>query len=167
MLFNFFLTAVFLASAAGLWYIISLKIPELVAVSDSVIVERLHEDSARVRIFLLHFKTFYREGRYRIWFWKFYGKVLYRVHIFLLRWDNTVVRVLQKIRVTGGAENDTPEKVVSISEEYWLQLRRDPEVSASGVKKTVSPGTSRRMPSRMSEVRLKNKGIPARQAVHE
>ena len=161
MALNIFLTAIFLASAAGLWYFISLKIPELVAVSDGVIVERLHEDSARVRIFVLHFRTFYREGRYRIWLWRFSEKICYRVHIFVLRTDNALVRMLQKIHAAasaGDAENGASEKTVSVNEEYWVQLRRDAEAHEGGAKKAISSGIPRQHSSRMQEVRMKSKG---------
>ena len=170
MALNLFLTTIFLASAAGLWYFISLKIPELVAVSDGVIVERLHEDSARVRIFLLHFRTFYREGRYRIWLWKFCEKICYRVHIFILRLDNALVGILQKIHTAasaGDAEGGALEKALSANEDYWLQLRRDTQVHETGTKKSVSPAIPRRSLGRMSEVRMRSKGYSARQVAQE
>lgn len=135
MFFDFFLATVFLASAAILWYRISVKIPELVAVSDTVIVERLHEDSARVRIFLLHFRVFYREGRHWIWLWKFSEKICYRAHIFLLRADNAVVAVLQKIRsagngisastVNGDAPGNLSQKTLNAADGYWHKLRQE------------------------------------------
>ncbi len=175
MFLNLFLTAIFLASAAGLWYFISLKIPELVAVSDGVIVERLHEDSARVRIFLLHFRTFYREGRYRIWLWRFCEKICWRVHIFILRSDNALVAILQKIHAAASAGDEgrgASDKALSTNEDYWLQLRRDTEAremeaNEMEAKKPVSSAIPRRSPGRMSEVRMRSKGYSARQVAQE
>ena len=156
MLFDFFLAAVFMVSASALWYLVSLKIPELVAISDSVIVERLHEDSARVRIFLLHFKTFYRQGLHWVWLRKLCEKVCHRLHIFLLRADNAVVALLRRIRTGGDLDKVVSSGALSVKEEYWFQLRQDQEVE----KKEENPvfeiaRASRARPERVHEVRLR------------
>jgi len=101
MIIDITLALIFLVSLFTLWYRISIKIPELVAIPDEVITARLEENSARIRLFLLRFKIFYREGQYKIIFWKFLGKVLYRLHIILLRLDNGISAMLKRIRERG------------------------------------------------------------------
>lgn len=71
-MFDVLLVIVFIGSAGVLWYRLSQKIPELVAVPDEVIVQRLHEDSARVRVFLLNIKHWWREEQYREPWWRFF-----------------------------------------------------------------------------------------------
>ena len=124
MFFNLFLIILFAGSMGALWRRISEKIPELVAIPDEVIVARLHEDSARVRIFLLHAKTFWREPRYRIVFWRFCEKICYRIHIIFLKMDNGLMALVKKVRSYADSagikeqEGDlSPEASMSISEE--------------------------------------------------
>ena len=105
MFFNLFLIILFAGSVGVLWHRISEKIPELVAIPDEVIVARLHEDSARVRIFLIHARTFWREPRYRESFWHFCEKICYRAHIVLLRMDNGLMAVAKKVRAYGDRAN--------------------------------------------------------------
>ena len=102
MLITLVFGILFFGSCFALWYRISQKIPEVVAIHDDVITQRLHEDSARLRIFLLHFKTFYKEAYYHNVFWNFLGKIFYKLHIFVLRIDNSLIGVLKKIRIRGG-----------------------------------------------------------------
>jgi hypothetical protein len=102
MLFNIFLSVSLVGSLALLWRRMSEKIPELVAIPDDVIVARLHEDSARVRIFLLHVRTFWREPRYRRAFWRFLEKICYRTHIVFLKMDNGLMALVKKSRAHAG-----------------------------------------------------------------
>ncbi len=118
MIIDITLLLIFLAGAGGLWYKVTQKIPELVAIPDSVITERLQEDSAKVRIFLLHLKTFYREAKYKEIFLKIVGRALYKFHIIVLRIDNFLVRLLQKIK-TAGAFNGNG----NTNGDYWKQLQ--------------------------------------------
>jgi len=101
-MFDLLLIIVFIGSAGALWYRVSEKIPELVAIPDEVIVDRLHDDSARVRVFLLNLKHWWREEQYREPLWRFCEKVVYRLHIFLLRADNGMMALLKKVRSLGG-----------------------------------------------------------------
>lgn len=93
---------VFIGSCFMFWYCISGKIPHVVAIHDDVITQRLHEDSARFRLFLLHAKTFYKEEYYHAVFWNFLGKIFYKLHIFVLKIDNSLMMLLKKIRMRGG-----------------------------------------------------------------
>ena len=102
MILNISLAIFAIAGIGILWYRISHKIPELVAIPDEVIVMRLNEDSARVRIFLLHLRTFWREPRYQEAFWRFCEKSLYRAHIVLMRADNGLAVLLRTVRSHAG-----------------------------------------------------------------
>ena len=119
MIIGFSLLAVFLISVFMLWYRISEKIPELIAVPDQVIVERLHEDSAKIRIFMLDAKKWYKEKHYEQTFWNFCGKTLYKFHILLLRTDNGTVAFLKKVRAHGGIN-----EIGNGNGEYWKKLQR-------------------------------------------
>ncbi len=112
--------SLFFIGSFGLWYRITQKIPELVAIPDQVIVERLHEDSAKVRLFILHIKAFYKETKYKEVFWKIAGKALYKLHIAFLRIDNAIVRALKRIK-TAGIFNENGNG--NGSGEYWKQLQ--------------------------------------------
>ena len=160
MLFDLFLAFIFVGSATALWYYLSLKIPELVAVSDAVIVERFHEDSARIRIFLLHAKVFYREDRHWAWLWKATEKICHRIHIFLLRADNRIVGYLAKIRSRSGAgisasSADEPVAPPAPTREFWASLREGKPAEPEEVKKPARYAPSARA-LRIQEVRTKN-----------
>lgn len=118
MILDITLLLIFLAGLGALGYKITEKIPELVAIPDQVITERLHEDSAKVRLFILHLKSFYKEARYKEVFLRIAGRALYKIHIFILRMDNFAVRILQKIK-TAGAFNGNG----NTNGEYWKQLQ--------------------------------------------
>lgn len=118
LLIDITFVVIFLAGVLGLWYRVTQKIPELVAIPDQVIIEHLHEDSAKVRLFILHIKTFYQEAKYKEVFWKIVGKMLYKFHIVILRIDNSIVRALKKIK-TAGILNGNGNG----NREYWKQLQ--------------------------------------------
>lgn len=130
---------IFFVGVFGLWYRITQKIPELVAIPDQVITERLHEDSAQVRLFVLHLKTFYKEARYKDIFYGFLGKLLYKLHIVILRIDNAVVQTLKGVKTTGAINGNGNGNG---NGEYWKQLQEG--LSNSALKST-----------RMQEVRTK------------
>lgn len=166
MLFNLFLVIIFAGSVGVLWHRISEKIPELVAIPDEVIVARLHEDSARVRIFLLHAKTFWREPRYRLIFWRFCEKICYRIHIIFLKMDNGLMALAKKVRshgdIAGAEESELPASGGGEKEEAAYgafaaaaeppqAILRHSETRMQAVASTHE--SSRAMPSRMQEVR--------------
>lgn len=129
MIVDIFFAVSFLASAFIFWYRLSLKIPELIAIPDQVITERLEEDSAGMRLFLLRLKTYYREGRHKQVFWSFLGKVFYRIHLLLMRTDNGTVVLLKKIRAHGGMVNGNGNTILK-GKEYWQKLQ-EPQEKAS------------------------------------
>lgn len=163
MLFNLFLIILLAGSAGVLWRRISEKIPELIAIPDEVIVARLHEDSARVRIFLLHARTFWREPRYREPFWRFCEKICYRVHIIFLRMDNGLMTLAKKARgyagiaSAEGAENAAfaaGEEIRAAVFEEANAAAEPPQVTLASMD--VSP---RSAPARVQEVRKRSRKI--------
>jgi len=123
MLTNSLLIFGFLASLFILWYRVSKKIPELIAIPDQVITERLEEDSAQLRLFLLHLKTYYKEKHYKESFWGFLEKSLCRLHIILLRWDNNVVALLKNVREKEGRKDE------AVNGDYAEQVKEDTKVT--------------------------------------
>ena len=137
MLFTLFLVILFIGSVGVLWHRISEKIPELVAIPDEVIVARLHEDSARVRIFLLHARTFWREPRYRESFWRFCEKICYRAHIIFLKMDNKLMIWAKRARANAGTANaETLDSAPIPREERMAEIEI---VCAPDISAVVSP----------------------------
>lgn len=133
MLIDITLALIFVASVATLWSRVSDKLPELIAIPDQVITERFHEDSAQLRLFLLNIRTWYREQHYQDTFWRIYTKILYKLHIFLLRLDNGIVALLKNMREDGkfvngnGSGNGSPSQVLQdkiLEGKYWKQLQQ-------------------------------------------
>lgn len=127
MIIDIVLGGIFAGSVIVLWYQISLKIPQLVAIPDHVITERFHEDSAKRRLFILHLKAYYKEGRYKPLFWNFAAKLLYRVHLFLLKLDSGTVSLIKHIRAQNGSGNVS---VKNADEQYWQKLQKKEEHSS-------------------------------------
>jgi hypothetical protein len=133
MFIDLTLFMVFLASTFVLWYRVSLKIPQVVAIPDQVITERLHEDSAKLRLFILHIKTYYREGQYKPYLWNFLLKTLYRLHLVLLKTDNVLGSYLKSIRAKAEKEGILVVKLNGLpvppgngsakDSEYWQKLQ--------------------------------------------
>lgn len=98
MLIDITLIFLFVAATATVWYFVSLKIPELVAIPDEVINERLAEDSARFRLITVNIKGFYRQRGYLLLLLQFLVKILHKLHIVFLKIDNRVVSLLKRIR---------------------------------------------------------------------
>ena len=140
MIIDIALITVFFASIAFVWYRVSLKIPELVAVPDEVIAQRLHEDSAKVRLFILHFKTFYKERRYIDVVWSFLLKLFYKFHLVLLRADNFITGVLRIIHEKKQKRSKEMQSYIrkTNSDEYWKDLKDQDfkRISGTGVKLT-------------------------------
>ena len=128
---NIFLAILAVVGTGILWHRISHKIPELIAIPDEVIVARLNEDSARVRIFLLHFRTFWREPRYQEAFWRFCEKMLYRIHIVLMRVDNGLAVLLRKVRshagVAAGIVKEEPTPALQAVRKQMVAVESRPE----------------------------------------
>ncbi|MEK7541755.1 MAG: hypothetical protein AAB533_02820 [Patescibacteria group bacterium] len=105
MLFDLTLIAAGVSSSAVLWYRVSQKIPELVAISDDIIIDRLHEDSARVRVFILNARRYWRQREHHQFLLRHTDRALHRLHIMMMRADNGVVAFHKKVRVLLGETN--------------------------------------------------------------
>jgi len=123
MILDTIFALIFLSGITVLWYRVSLKLPELVAIPDMVITERLQQDSAKLRLFLLRLKSLYHERRIIETFYRFFAKILYRLHIVVLRLDNNLVSYLKKIHSKGAFTNGNGE--------YWKKLHPEPTASVS------------------------------------
>ena len=153
MMFDIILAILFVGSIGVVWYRISERIPELVAIPDEVIVERLHEDSARIRVFVLNLKLWWREKQYREPLWRICEKIVYRLHIFLMRADNGTVGLLKKVRMLGGLPNGNGNGNGSGKEPYAQAVAPEAQFTA------VAASTMLPFPrsTRIQEVRPKKK----------
>lgn len=117
MLFDLALLLVCIGSAAVLWYRVSQKIPELVAIPDEVIVDRLHEDSARIRVFLLTLRRSWRDGEHWLAILRYAERALYRTHILLMKADNWMMGVVKDIRLRlDGGQQELRREGMSVAD---------------------------------------------------
>lgn len=137
MILDALLGITFLGSIFALWYKLSQKLPELIAIPDEVITSRLEEDSAKYRLFVLSIKRYWKEKKYREWFWQYLSKGFHRLHILLLRLDNRIVTFLKTAKTRAGTANGNGNG------DYWRRLQ--PE--------NIAPKTSK--DNRIQEVRIK------------
>lgn len=154
MVMDIALGIVFFGSICMLWYRMSEKIPQVIAIPDEVITQRLHEHSARFRIFLLHAKTFYKEEYYRNLFWNFLGKILYRLHIFVLRMDNGLIRLLKKVRAHNGFSGlfiGEQEMHGQAAIETHIRTKRNPDAYWTALKDEIAAATNRTVRKRHVE----------------
>ena len=104
---------IFIASTSVLWYLLSQKLPELIAIPDYIIIEHTNEESTKFHFFLLHFKSFFREKRYKIFLVLFAGKLLHRLHIVIMRFDNSIVVLLRRIRMQQVNDKEDRETIIT------------------------------------------------------
>ena len=158
MLFNLVLILTGITSGIALWYLISQKIPELVAIPDEVIVHRLHEDSAQIRVFLLGFRRAWREREHHQIFLRYSEKALYRAHILMLRADNGMVALLKKVRAVLDAIPEANGRGAEAKKELEMprtEVPRQETLHGMAAPTTAPSGISRPKSSRMQEVRRK------------
>ena len=99
----------FLASGVFLWRFVRDRIPQALAIPDETILERFREDAKKNRLWTLPLKVLYEE----VHFWKFLrlyrARMLYRIHIRLLRLDNRVLAKYNRLKSEGEevAEDST------------------------------------------------------------
>ena len=91
-----------MASIIFLWRRISVKARQLMAVPEDLIADLIHREANKFHLFLLHFKSFYKEPFFKDFLRNSASKVFYRIHILLMKMDNGVVNVLRKVRVNGN-----------------------------------------------------------------
>ena len=118
------LAIVFVGALGTLGVMVSEKLPRLAAVPDHVILAELERHAERMRLLILPIKAFYQEKRYRDLFFNGLGKVVYRLHIFVMRMDNWLVLMLKFIQryakngyLVNGNGNGNGE--------YWKKLQDD------------------------------------------
>ena len=127
MILDIFLGIFFIASVYLLWVGVRQKVPELLAIPDSVIAERLQEDSVWIHRFFLHIARFpelYRQRHYQDKFWRITSKTIYHIHIVALKMDNAILRLLKRTLKNANGE-ETPPSPRHNGGEYWKQLTSD------------------------------------------
>lgn len=111
------------------------KIPELAAIPDHAITEYLQKDSTNAYLFLVHlfnFRFFYRRGHYQAKFWNVATKLVFKIHIFLLRLDNVMLALLKRLRPANRDDQENGSYA-----DYWEHLQR-PKYPETQPKRTVS-----------------------------
>ena len=112
MYIDILLALAFIISTYVLWRRISDKIPELIMIPDQNLSALLEENTAKFQVFLVHlfhFRSFYRSRHYHEKVRLFGAKLLYRIHIAVLRLDNRIILVLKRMR-TGSEAAMVPGK---------------------------------------------------------
>ena len=117
MVIDIALLLLFVASVSTLIFFVSHKIPELVAIPDEVIRERLAEDSARFRFIAVNLKELFRQRGYLLLFLQFLGKMLHKIHILFLKIDNWVVLMLRRVREKNSVIVERMEEDTTAEEE--------------------------------------------------
>lgn len=116
MILTIILFAVFIGASVMLWRKVMQKIPQLVAIPDAVISQRLKEDSWRLHMLVLHVRAFCRRGAAPAGFAAhFLIRFLYGLHLIVLAGDKLLMRVMRTLR-----ERD----LSSIRADYWNQIRK-------------------------------------------
>lgn len=105
----------FFASGVFLWRFVREKIPQALLIPDETILERFREDAKKNRLWTLPLKVLYEE----VHFWKFLrlyrARMLYRIHIRLLRLDNRVLAKYNRLK-NEGEEGADDSMAVSVDE---------------------------------------------------
>mgnify|MGYP001600789286 CR=1 FL=1 len=125
MLFDLFAGIIFVACAYLLWVRVIEKVPELMAIPDSVIAQRLKEDSMWIHRAFLHlaqFRELYRARHYQHKFWRALSKAIWRIHILLLRLDNAILNLLKRMMINTHNGENSAHSIRQNGSEYWKQL---------------------------------------------
>lgn len=116
MALTIILFAIFIAASLVLWRRVMQKIPQLVAIPDSVISQRLKEDSWRLHMVVLHVRAFCRRGAAPAGLAAhFLIRFLYGLHLALLAGDKLLMRAMRTLR-----ERD----LSSMHADYWNEVRK-------------------------------------------
>lgn len=121
MMLDILLGVMFGSSSLVLGSMLSRKLREANQIPDHIIARHLQENPPRLQVFalhLFHFRFFYREGRYQEKFWNVIAKILYKVHIFLLKADNSLVRALKRVK----AVDEEPVHAAEPMPQFWKSL---------------------------------------------
>ena len=122
MYIDIFLALVLMISMYMLRRRVFEKIPDLRLIPDQDISILLEENTAKLQRFFLHifhFQSFYRERHYHEKFRSFITKLLFKGHIALLRIDNSIMRLMKRMRVGNEMEIEQRHD----AREYFTQLQ--------------------------------------------
>ncbi len=160
-----------------LWRRISQKIPELEIIPDQDLSVLLEENTAKIQRFFLHlfhFRSFYRERHYHEKVRAFGVKFLFRLHVFVLRMDNSIVRLMRRMREPGEnavdqeKEKNDPNRIILKLQNRMQEEQREvpvlpvavPVMAAAPVRtnriQEVRPVRARKRPERA----IKDRRIP-------
>lgn len=123
MYIDILLVLAFSMSAYFLWQRISKKIPELTLIPDqdlSILLEQNTEKFQRFLLHVFHFRLFYRERHYHEKARLLIAKMLYRLHIAILRLDNRMILVIKRIRM----KNEMGVQQENTQQEYMLPIEK-------------------------------------------
>ena len=183
MYIDIILGLVFTASLYILWQRVTRKIPELAAIPDKEVSVLLEENTAklyRLILHVFHFRIFYRERHYQDKFWNFAVKVIFRVHILLLRLDNGLMGILKRIRINRegvepgnipgdyikqlrvpvSSEGEFPDERKNAMQE--VRQRRRTDISKNRVVNTPGETSMLRPEAGLPSVTLRRSALPRR-----
>lgn len=126
MLIEILLGIIFITSAFTLWYLFSRKLPELIAIPDHIVIERIHGESTKFHLFILHFKSFFFDHGYKEFLGGILGKLLYRLHIVLMRSDNAIMGLLRRFRASQNVEDNEKEPTIHVLPEFMPSIQETP-----------------------------------------
>lgn len=124
MYIDILLALAFVISVSMLTRRISEKVPDLVLIPDQDISVLLEENTAKIQRFFLHifhFRSFYRKRHYHERLWSFTTKCLLKMHILLLRIDNSIMRLMKRMRSSNEMEIEQRHD----AREYFSKLQED------------------------------------------
>ena len=97
----------FFGSGFYLWKFLRVHMPMARGIPDELILEWFREDAKKHKLWTLPLRPLYEEVEYREFFRTYRGRLLYRLHIGLLRLDN---RILAKYNQLRGVQNEDKER---------------------------------------------------------
>src|SRR3989344_8847141 len=93
---------VFVASGFYLWRFLRVHMPMAREIPDELILEWFREDAKKHKLWTLPLRPLYEKVKYREFFRTYRGRLLYRMHIGLLRLDNRIIAKYNQVRRTGS-----------------------------------------------------------------
>lgn len=145
MYIDILLALAFVISISMLTRRVSEKIPDLALIPDQDISVLLEENTAKIqRLFLhiFHFRSFYHERHYHEKFWSFTTKCLLKAHIILLRIDNSIMRLMKRVR--SGNEME-------------IEQRHDAREYFSKLQEGILPSSALEKVNRVLEMRVRRR----------
>ncbi len=139
---------VFFISSLVLWYRVSQRLPELIAIPEDAIRGRLAEGDTAVIRLIMRVRALWDERYLQVLARSLGAKGLQKIHIVLMRLDNGVVGIMRKIRLENGLaqagaasadrKNALPLSEASAREEAGGPIRLK-KSRAEGVGSEASP----------------------------